>query len=318
MAHEVETMFSGNRETPWHRLGEVVDGVLTAREAIDAAGLNWTVDKYPCLDYEVAFNEKGEPYHTGKIVEQTDRFYLKRSSDLKRLSIVSDVYKPFQNEQAFSFMDFLVDSGEAKYETAGSLRGGAIIFVSMETPRHIVLPGEDTVKTYLLLRTSHDGSGRISVYVVTVRVVCMNTLTWAINGAKHSFGFTHTANVEGKVQQARESLGLAFKYEEAFQAEAESLVEITVTDDEIVALLEGTLPVRPSKDAEIEAVMSNVRGSETVANYRGTAWGAINGITEYYEHVKDNRSDSALFGRMLDGQQAKFRTTIKQRLLAKA
>jgi hypothetical protein len=43
MSHEVETMFSGNRETPWHGLGNVVDGVLTAEEAIEAAGLNWTV-----------------------------------------------------------------------------------------------------------------------------------------------------------------------------------------------------------------------------------------------------------------------------------
>lgn len=316
MSHEVETMFSGNRITPWHRLGTVVDGVLTAKDAIRAAGLDWTVEKYPVPDFEVAYDEDGNAYHTDKIVLSDDRFFLKRSTDLKRLGLVSDIYKQFQNEQAFDFMDTLVDSGEAKYETAGSLRGGAVIFLSMETPKHIILPGDDEIKTYLLLRTSHDGSGRISVYVVTVRVVCMNTLTWAINGAKHSFGFTHTADVAGKAQQARESLGLTFRYEEAFEKEAKALIDVKVTDDEIIALLESTLPVRPSKDAEIEAVMANVRGSDTVANFRGTAWGAVNGITEYYEHVKDNRSDSALFGRTLDGAQAKFRTNVKTRLLA--
>jgi phage/plasmid-like protein (TIGR03299 family) len=322
MAHEVETMFSA-RETPWHRLGVVTDDVLTAKEAIVAAGLDWSVDKYPVYDREVdiVVDEDG-PHEIERFVPQEDRFFLKRSSDMHRLSIVSDVYKPFQNADAFSFMDFLVKSGEAKYETGGSLRNGAVIFISMETPRHIILPGDDTVKTYLLLRTTHDGSGRISVYVVTVRVVCMNTLTWAISGAKHSFGFTHTADVEGKIAQAREALGFTFDYEKEFEVEAKSLIDITVSDDEIVALLEGTLPVRPTKDDEIELVMANVRGSDTIANFRNgsefTAWGALNGITEFYEHVKENRSGEALFGRILDGQQAKLRTTLKNRLLARA
>jgi phage/plasmid-like protein (TIGR03299 family) len=317
MPAEVETMFSA-RETPWHRLGVVTPDVLTAKDAIVAGGLDWTVDKYPVLDHKYEQNEQGIWLATDEIVESDDRFFLKRSKDMQNMAIVSDVYKPFQNVQAFEFMDFLVDSGEAKYETALSLRGGRVVALTMETPSDILIGGSDPVKTYLLLRTTHDGSGRISVYVVTVRVVCMNTLTWAIAGARHSFGFTHTADVAGKVQQARESLQLTFKYSEAFQTEADELLDIKVTDDEIVALLEGALPVRPTKDAEIERVMENVRGSDTIADFRGTAWGALNGISEFYEHVKDNRSGEALFGRVIDGSQAKLRTNLKGQLLAKA
>lgn len=304
--HEVETMFSA-REVPWHGLGVVTPDVLTASDAIVAAGLDWTVEKRPI------FKKDGEVY-----VEIPNKFALERSSDKVDLAVISDVYKPFQNKQAFTFMDNLVDSGDAKYETAGSLRGGRVIFVTMEVPVDLNVAGEDAHNMYLLLRTTHDGSGRISCYVVVTRVVCMNTLTWAINGAKHSWGVTHTADVEGKVSEAREALGLSFKYSEAFKKEADRLTEIKVTDDEIIRFLEAEMPIKPKRDAEIEAILENYRGSETVGNFRGTAWGFINGLTEYTEHVKANRSDQAMFTRVIDGPDAKMRTNLKNKLLARA
>jgi hypothetical protein len=49
----------------------------------------------------------------------------------------------------------------------------------------------------------------------------------------------------------------------------------------------------------------------------GTGWGAINGISEYFEHVKDNKSGQALFMRVIDGEQSKLRTNLKTMLLTK-
>lgn len=306
MSHEVETMVSA-REVPWHGLGTVLPNVFTAEEGIVAGGLDWTVEK------QEIFRKRGDLY-----VPVPNRFALVRDVDDKELSIVSDVYRPFQNRQAFSFMDNLVDSGDAKYETAGSLRGGRVIFISMEVPQHIQVEGGDEIKMYLLLRTTHDGSGRISAYVVMVRVVCMNTLTWAIAGAKHKWGVTHTADVEGKVSEARDALGMSFKYSEKFVEQANTLVDVQVTDDDIVALLEGTLANKPRRDDTIESIMENYRGSDTVGDYRGTGWGFINGLTEWQEHVKKNESAEALFTRTLDGENFKIRDAIKSKLLARA
>ena len=36
-------MFSGRGIKPWHGLGTMVDGMLTAKEALEAAHLTWSV-----------------------------------------------------------------------------------------------------------------------------------------------------------------------------------------------------------------------------------------------------------------------------------
>jgi phage/plasmid-like protein (TIGR03299 family) len=316
MSHEVETMFSGNRETPWHGLGNVVDGVLTAEEAIEAAGLNWTVSMRDVFRRKTLHNPFGDDLETFSKIE--DRFELTRDSDDKPYAILSGMYKPFQNRQAFSFMDSLVASGAAKYETAGSLKGGRVVFITMATPDWITLPGGDKIKTYLLLRTTHDGTGRIQVYVVTVRVVCNNTLTIAIGGAKHKWGVTHTSDVSAKVEQAQQALGLTIDYDKAFAVEAEQLMDVRVTDDQIVKFLKEEIEERPRRDVLIEKILFNVKNSPTVAGYEGTGWGVFNGVTEHLEHGENHRSGDAHFVRMFDGPQFKLRTNLANKILALA
>jgi phage/plasmid-like protein (TIGR03299 family) len=317
MSHEVETMFSGNRETPWHGLGNVVDGVLTAEEAIIAAGLDWEVELRDIYRRKELINPFG-----GKSIETYEkipnRYELTRVSDGSPFAVLSDKYKPFQNRDAFTFMDRLVESGQAHYETAGSLKGGRVVFITMQTPDYITLPGGDKIKTYLLLRTTHDGTGRIMVYVVTVRVVCWNTLTWGIEGARHKWGVTHTSDVQAKVHQAQQALGFTIDYDEAFRQEAEALMAVRVTDDKLVALLKDQIEDRPKRLELIDRIVFNVNNSPTVAGYEGTGWGVFNGVTEQLEHNESHRSDTAQFVRMFEGDYFKLRTGLTSKILSLA
>ncbi len=307
MSHEVETMFS-YRETPWHGLGNVLHGEPpTAAEAIVAGGLDWEVEM------REIFRKRN-----GVIETIENRFELTRVSDGTPFAILSGQYKPFQNRDAFSFMDALVENGDARYETAGSLKGGRVVFITMETPDYITLPGEDKIKTYLLLRTTHDGTGRIQVYVVTVRVVCWNTLTWGIAGARHKWGVTHTADVSTKVKQAQDALGFTIDYDEAFRREAEALMAVRVTDDQLVKLLKSEIEDRPQRFELIDKIVFNVNSSPTVENFRGNAWGAFNGVTELLEHGLPHRSAQAQFTRMFEGDYYKLRTNLASKLLALA
>ena len=146
MPAEVETMFSA-REVPWHGIGTVVPDALTAEEAIRESGLDWEVTKEPFF----VKDSSGE-YHLAP------RFYATvRSTDGRILGSVKEDYTVFQNRDAFSFADNLVDSGEAKYETAGSLFHGAWVWLTMKMPKQVLIAGDDPVDMYLLLNSSHDG-----------------------------------------------------------------------------------------------------------------------------------------------------------------
>ena len=50
MSANVEWMFSGNNETPWHGIGTVIKGTLSSEEAIKVAKLDWDVVPMPIYD----------------------------------------------------------------------------------------------------------------------------------------------------------------------------------------------------------------------------------------------------------------------------
>lgn len=300
MPAEVETMFSA-RHVPWHGLGTVTADVLTADDAIIAAGLDWTVDKEQV-------ERKGLPV--------PNKFWNVRSSDDKILGLVSADFNNLQNREAFAFADSMVDSGAAKYETAGSLRGGKVIFLTMKVPVDMTVAGEDAHDLYLILRMGHDGSMAITAEVTPVRIVCMNTLKLGSLQATQRWSIRHTSKLEGKLTQARESLNLTFGYAEEFVVVGNQLVETHVTDDMLVKLLEDTLPARPKTPDTIEAIMHNFRESPNIQNFGNTGWGALNAFTEYMDHGRDTKSQEAIFQNIMNGEIASQRDKLTTALLA--
>ena len=306
MAHEVETMFSA-RETPWHGLGTVTDDVLTAKEAIVTAGLDWDVE----LRKVYTQNDKGN-----KILVPGNNAVV-RTTDESVLGMVKSRYVPFQNRDAFTFADNLVDSGEAKYETAGSLRGGRQVFLTMKMPTEIMVAGEDRHELYILLRTSHDGSKAVGVYLTPIRVVCMNTMTLATDSrnVKAKWAMPHVSTLDGKLQEARDTLKMTYKYADLFAEMGTKLTKVKVTTDQSVALLESVFPVRPRTNEKIEAVMECLKTSEK-NGYAGTGWGLMNAMTEYHEHYRDRIQPEATFLNTIDGEIAVWRNKLSSRLLS--
>lgn len=142
MAHEVETMaFVGSRGLPWHGLGTSVEELLTAKEMKTAAGLDWVVEPKPMTVQ-------------GTNIVVPNKVANVRNTDSAVLGVVGSRYKVIQNDEMFSFADHLLDAG-AQFETAGSLRGGEVVFAAMEIPsEHIEIKGDNgQTKSYLFLRT---------------------------------------------------------------------------------------------------------------------------------------------------------------------
>jgi len=198
MAHEVETMaYNAERGAPWHKLGVANDGLTTSAEMIVAAGLDWAVKQQPIfttLD--------------GKQIAINGKRANVRSTDGEVLGVVGDRYTPIQNDEMMSFADALLDEG-ARYESAGSLKSGQVVFAALEIPEKIQIKGDNgATNTYLVIANGHNGLFPLKAMITPVRVVCMNTLNAALGSAKMSFTLRHTRRLRRKSQRRSAHSGL--------------------------------------------------------------------------------------------------------------
>ena len=226
MAANVESMFY-TRKAPWHGLGVRVEEAPESKEALIQAGLDWKVEQ---TDVYAASGERILGYKANI-----------RDIDRSVLGIVGDRYKIVQNEEAFAFTDGLLGEG-VKYETAGSLAGGKIVWMLAKIPEKYIISG-DAIEPYLVFCNSHDGSGAIRVAMTPVRVVCQNTLNLALKGASRVWSARHTENVMSRMDEARETLQLANAYMSQLGRSINELQAKKLTDKKVLAMIDSLYPV---------------------------------------------------------------------------
>lgn len=318
MGHAIEitedgsaAMFAVSRHPVWHGLGQRVDTVLTAEQALKEARLDWGVEKEPVY---LKRNVGGEE----TFVPVEDRFSVTRVQDQKSLGFVGGDYVPFQNHEAFDFFDSLVDSGEAKYETAGALYGGKRIWLTAKLPDTMEVAGGDGLDLYIYLETSHDGSKATTVGISPVLIVCQNTLNMAMNAARQSFAIRHTESAKGKVQEARETLKLTFKFADVFKTTSDVLCTTDVTDEVFAKILEANMFPQPKQTPKnIAAIIANRHDSQTIRDEtRMTAWGAVQALTEWSQHMRPFRTEEARMRANVGGWGQSLASKVTKELVA--
>jgi len=307
MSHEVENMVSV-REVPWHGLGTIVEETLTAKEALVLAGLDWNVTMQPifaAVQDRVVVTE--HDHETGestdilgsRYVEIPGQFATVRDSDSSILGTVSSRYKPVQNHEAFDFFDGVVDNGEAKYETAGSLQGGKRIFLTAKVPDGVQIGGVDQCDFYIVLATSHDASLALTMMVTPIRVVCQNTLNLSLSGAKQKWSVRHNSGIDAKIAAARDGLDLTFAYRDAFAEEMNRLIDTEVTKAQFETMVSEVFPGKTSVGSaftpEQYALIGVFESSTTIDDsFRNTAWGALNAVREFDDwKPRNGRGDTS-------------------------
>lgn len=272
----------------WHGLGTVIPGGISNVES---------VLKLSGLDFEV--EQRPVEYHAdGELRTVPGSFVNIRTDTNDPLGVVGKIYTPVQNRQGFSFLNELVGNGEAVWESAGPLRGGKRVFISMRLPEDITLDiggTEDTIRPYVVVINSHDGQTPFMAMVTPWRPVCKNTERFALRDARSRWVVRHTTNALQAIDEARRTLGLSMKYFETFQAEEERLARIGVQIDEVRALVADLWPLEenPSKRAVTtfgnrEAAVLAEFGTEAGRSGR-TAYAAERAITSYLDHTAPKR-----------------------------
>jgi len=319
MAHEVEHMAFAH-EVPWHGLGTQVRTDQTLEEWRDAARLNWGVGMQPIYVEAAGGTHQRIPRHMA----------VMRDSDNRVFDVVSERFKPVQNESILEFFRYFCDAGGATMETLGSLKEGRIVWGLANLGTGFVLPDGDAVKGYILLQTRHEAGYATVARTTPIRVVCANTMAMAMtdgNGVDRG-RFPHTEVFNPKA--AAEACELARVQFSRFEKDANILRSLRISDEDAKRIL---LPAYqpPGYDAETadEAVRDKVNalldrilligkegpGGDVSA---GTAWGVLNGVTYMHNHMARNTAGGGRFASAIDGLANRTMNKVKQDLLALA
>jgi phage/plasmid-like protein (TIGR03299 family) len=332
---------NGRRERAWHGLGQVVNEPMFVADALKLCHADFNVGLQPIVALSEELRhamENGEFINASMlrdlIVDNT--MATMRQDTNKALGIVSDKYGIVQNSDAFKFVDMFCSGKFAErdntpcIETCGVLGKGERIFVTAKFPKSIVLDAkrDDLVDMYVVFTTTHDGTGSVRCVVTPIRVVCNNTLNWAMKENIGRIAFRHSSKVMDRLdllnaenaEFAYKALNVAETYANGLKESFEHLRNIKLAErdlDNIIAQVvlsdEAAKEFMQTRNIESELIKTRGRniflgvkeclesGVGQEGQERGTAMWLMNGLTSYYQNEATERSNEIKFDSLLDG-----------------
>ena len=332
---------NGKRERAWHGLGQVVEEPMFVKDALKLCHADFNVGLQPVIALSEELKnamDNGTFINAAMLrdllVENT--MATMRLDQNKSLGIVSDKYGIVQNEDAFKFVDMFCSGKFAErdntpvIETCGVLGKGERIFVTAKFPQSIVLDAkrDDLVDMYVVFTTSHDGTGSVRCMVTPVRVVCNNTLNWAMKNNIGRIAFRHSSKVmsrldllnEENAEFAYKALNVAETYANGLKESFDHLRNIKLAErdlDNIIAQVvlsdEAAKEFMQTRNIESDLIKTRGRniflgvkeclesGVGQEGQERGTAMWLMNGLTSYYQNEATERSEEIKFDSIMDG-----------------
>ena len=297
MAHQLldDTMFYVG-QTPWHKLGIPLDNPPTIEEAIKLANLDWEVTKVPTF-YKFRKTVKNMPVDLYYNKNIATGYFVTLKDDETILGNVSKRYEVLQNVDAFSPFSVLLDNGY-KLETAGAVRDGRMVWILAKKDEDTVKVGDDVIERYALLMNSHDGSTPVFLQPTNIRVVCANTLDFALSEKTQlRFSIKHTANVKSRLDEVSDALKFAEGNWQQAHEIMNRMIDIKMNYEQTTKYFESVIPFLvhrgQSGKNEVHNVTKRDIGTPVFhqlmnnwAKEGETLWHAYNAVTEYYDHQK--------------------------------
>jgi phage/plasmid-like protein (TIGR03299 family) len=313
MSHEITSSDGAvfHKVPAWHGLGHTVEQAMSPDDAMNIAGLGWTVS----ISDGISAGD----------VSSTDYRAIIRDDTRDILSVQSPGYRVVQNHEVFN-LAYALD-GEVKVESALSMGGGrkVVVLLKGDTFAPSNSPG-DAVTPYLALMSSHDGSLALSALPTSVRIVCRNTLNMALaSGSRGMYRVTHNGDMEEKkrgmeaaLRKYRDTGALFREKVDALSRREMNAADIQTFWLRVYERLAGPVPVNPATEAEEaardKAADEMARWSATFDEERrkvggpASLWVAANAVTASIQHRVGKRGrpmsfDSRAFSNLAGDKQ---------------
>lgn len=303
-----KTLFEGNgKRLLWDGLGQDVSAAQSAHEVCQIAG----------LDYHVYT----EPLYTADGQKIPNMICTRRYDTVGDTEIPSTVYgavtkryTPVQNQIGFEFIDSLFGHHGFEVETAGQFDDGKIVWVEAKLPERVMV-GEK-IMPYLVFTNRHDGKGSVRIFLTPVRVICKNTLNYAIKGATgRSFNVKHTSTANERLRMAIETLNHYNDYLDAMTLKIEQQKMLRLEDRHVNMFLDQLFPIGEDisqreydrMTASREEVMNIYKTKDDLDGYEDSGFKFINAVSDWATHHTPSRQtrnyNDNLFQKTLGGNQ---------------
>lgn len=318
-------------EETWHGAGTVIPGGISdIDEVLQLGGIDFEVGVRP-VRFQPGEDKDGNP--CGPFETMPGKFCTFRKDTGAGLGTVGSIYTPFQNRNAFEFLQDLFLKYNVVWESAGATYNGAHVFVSCRLPMelHIDPSGiNDEIRPFVVFINSHNGDTKVITCITPWRPVCGNTERFALAQATARWGHRHDKSVNNRIAEARRELELSAAYFDQFLAEETALAQTDIDIDEFLKTVTEVFEV-PDQDApnaervryQRQAANLLMRFESNAQTLGETAYAAERAFTEWLDHrplrsrrpeLKGNRA-AAYATRILDGEDDKVKNTVHRRLM---
>ncbi len=299
----------------WHGLGKVFDRLMTTLEVLQetSVGAYQVIQGAGFVAYDPITNKV---WHGGdesspalpppnyRLIATSAMFNFRDDlSPRDANAILSPVgvgrgYEVVQNNELCEIADAVIGGTGARYESAGTLKNGKLVWLLARMPENIDVAG-DRVAKYILIYQSHDSSAPIVVAATSVRVVCYNTLSFALSDNKENENrvmIKHTTNAKERIAEAIVAVQKVHERFERDGAVFNSMARKAVDARFVDSFLKSLYPdpkggnakqSEKKRSAITDLIFGDQAGGRVGAMLRDgqpTQWAVINGVAQYWQH----------------------------------
>lgn len=269
-----------SRTATWAGIGSDVTEMKTLDDVLNSAGLNFEVEKRPLYTR-----------NAGKLIKIDGTVSTVRKDTGDVLGIVGDKYQVCQNRDAFDFINYIDD--DVKFVKAGITYSG-LVYVIAELPQVTIL--DDGFKPYVIFQNGFNGGISIKAAICPLRIVCQNQFNMAFKESNSYVSIRHNTTMEQKLIQARDVLKATASYMSSINETAQSLAADKLPESQFIQIVDKMFEIKPEMSVRQQNQILARRDrlifayhADDNANFRGTAWGAVNAYSDFLTHVEPTR-----------------------------
>lgn len=259
-------------------------------DILNQSGLNWKV--------------RQEPLQTASGIVLDDYRALVREDTNDVLSVRSDAYHPFQNEQLIELLDRVSNRTGLEISRGGSFKNGAKVYIQLKSAD--LKLGNDRIEGYLTGINSFDGSTSLAFGPSNITISCQNTFFASFRQLDAKV--RHTSGMQIKIDD------ICYRLENSLSEEQTMFNQIIKLSEERVTPLHKEWVARKLFDVNPEVSLRDEKGLSSrkynqiskffvdlngELNEKGdNLWGLFSGVTKYTTHSisKNDNTENKMFG----------------------